>query len=83
MHGVCLELECMPLRPPSPTVVGRLGEKSLVDHALIVETGHEVGWQWQECLTKNVLVMMQVIISQGLVNYLRYFDFVQTITSVV
>ena len=34
-------------------------------------------------LTKDVLVMMQVIISQGLVNYSRYFDFVQTITSVV
>ena len=49
VHGVCLELECMPLRPPSPTVVGGLGEKSLVDHVLMVETGHEAAWQWQEC----------------------------------
>ena len=49
MHGVCLELECMPLRPPSSTVVGGLGEKSLVDHVLMVETGHEAAWQWQEC----------------------------------
>ena len=49
MHGACLELECMLLRPPLPTVVGRLGEKTLVDHALMVETGYEAGWQWQEC----------------------------------
>ena len=45
VHGVCLEQESLFLCPASPTAVGRLREKSLEDHVLIVVPGHEVGWQ--------------------------------------